>query len=281
MAPFPPGFLPVQHLCQTAQGVYPHGMPAPLDDAALLELAADLAWQAAALILSIRARGFSTIAKPDRSPVTEADHAAEALITAGLRAATPLIPIVAEEEISAGYIPRPARTTWFVDPLDGTRDFAAGRDSFCVNIGLVRDAAPILGAVALPATAELFGGIVGVGAWKQDSAARRAIAVRTPPAAGLAVLASAAREDDPRLREFLRGRDVASVTPMGSAIKLCRIAEGAADLYARFGRTMEWDTAAPQAVLEAAGGSLTALDGTTFRYNKPGWANPGFVVRGA
>ncbi len=252
-----------------------------MEDAALMDLAASLAWQAAELILGIRARGFSTRAKPDRSPVTEADHEAEALITAGLRTATPLIPIVAEEEISAGFTPRPSRTTWFVDPLDGTRDFAAGRDSFCVNIGLVRDATPVLGAVALPATAELFGGIVGVGAWKQDRAARRAIAVRAPPSAGLAVLSSAAREDDPRLRDFLRGRRVASVTAMGSAIKVCRIAEGAADLYARFGRTMEWDTAAPQAVLEAAGGTLTALDGTALRYNKPGWANPGFCVRGA
>jgi 3'(2'), 5'-bisphosphate nucleotidase len=252
-----------------------------LDDAALLELAAGLAWQAAELILGIRARGFSTLSKPDRSPVTDADHAAEALITAGLRAATPLIPVIAEEEIAAGHTPRPSRTTWFVDPLDGTRDFAAGRDSFCVNIGLVRDASPILGAVALPATAELFGGIVGVGAWKQDRAARRTISVRHPPSAGLAVLSSAARDDDPRLRAFLRGRAVASVTAMGSAIKLCRIAEGAADLYPRFGRTMEWDTAAPQAVLEAAGGTLTAMDGTALRYHKPGWANPGFVVRGA
>ncbi len=247
----------------------------------MLELAANLAWQAAELILGIRARGFVTLAKPDRSPVTDADHAAEALITAGLRAATPLIPIVAEEEISAGHTPRPSRTTWFVDPLDGTRDFAAGRDSFCVNIGLVRDATPVLGAVALPATAELFGGIVGVGAWKQDHGPRRHIAVRQAPAAGLAVLSSAARGDDPRLRDFLRGRTVASVTAMGSAIKVCRIAEGLADLYARFGRTMEWDTAAPQAVLEAAGGCLTALDGTALRYNKPGWANPGFCVRGA
>ena len=188
-------------------------MPSTADDAALLELAARLAWQAAELILGISARGFSTSTKTDRSPVTEADHAAEALITAGLRDATPLIPIVAEEEIAGGYIPRPSRTTWFVDPLDGTRDFAAGRDSFCVNIGLVREAVPVLGAVALPATAELFGGIVGVGAWKQDGAARRPITVRPAPKGGLVVLASHRIEDDPRLREFLRDREVASVTP--------------------------------------------------------------------
>jgi 3'(2'), 5'-bisphosphate nucleotidase len=250
------------------------------NDSALLELAAGLAWRAAELILGIRARGFSTSQKDDRSPVTEADHQAEALIVAGLREATPQIAVVAEEEISGGHIPRPGRATWFVDPLDGTRDFAAGRDSFCVNIGLVRDAVPVLGVVALPATAELFGGIVGVGAWKQDRGPRRPIHAVAPPATGLRVLASRHYADDPRLAEYLRSRPVAGVTHLGSAVKMCRVAEGAADLYPRFGRTMEWDTAGPQAVLEAAGGSLTLLDGTALRYGKPGWANGGFVAQG-
>jgi 3'(2'), 5'-bisphosphate nucleotidase len=250
------------------------------NDSALLELAATLAWQAAELILGIRARGFSTSQKDDRSPVTEADHQAEALIVAGLRAATPHITVVAEEEISGGHIPRPGRATWFVDPLDGTRDFAAGRDSFCVNIGLVRDAVPVLGVVALPATAELFGGIVGLGAWKQDRGPRRPIRTMGAPSTGLRVLASRHYADDPRLAAYLASRHVASVTHMGSAVKMCRVAEGAADLYPRFGRTMEWDTAAPQAVLEAAGGSLTLLDGTALRYGKPGWANAGFVAQG-
>ncbi len=257
----------------------PPAMSAEHDDAALLELAARLAWQAAELILGIRAAGFATEEKPDRSPVTEADRQAEALITQGLRAATPGIEVVAEEEISAGHIPRASRAVWLVDPLDGTRDFAAGRDSFCVNIGLVRDAAPVLGVVALPATAELFGGIVGHGAWKQDKAPRRPIHVRDAPAA-LRVLTSRRAEDDPRLGDFLAGRTVESVTKLGSAVKVCRVAEGVADLYPRFGRTMEWDTAAPQAILEAAGGTLTLLDGTALRYGKPGWANPGFVVAG-
>jgi len=256
-------------------------MPRPLDDEALLDLAARLAWDAAELILSIRARGFSTQQKANRSPVTEADQAAEALITAGLRAGAPLIPVVAEEEISAGHVPRPGRATWYVDPLDGTRDFAAGRDTFCVNIGLVRDAVPVLGVVAVPATAELFGGLVGVGAWKQDAAGRRPIRVRPPPAGGLHVLVGHRYSDDPRLRAYLHGRSVASVTQLGSAMKMCRVAEGVADLYPRFSRTMEWDTAAPQAVLEAAGGTLTLLDGTALRYGKPGWANSGFVVQGS
>jgi 3'(2'), 5'-bisphosphate nucleotidase len=251
-----------------------------MDDQALLDLAARLAWQAADLILSIRARGFVTDRKQDRSPVTEADHAAEALILAGLSEGCPLIPVVAEEEVSSGHIPRPGRATWFVDPLDGTRDFAAGRDTFCVNIGLVRDAVPVLGAVAVPATAELFGGIVGQGAWKQDAAGRRPIRVRPCPPEGPTVLVGRHYDDDPRVRAYLRGRTVGSVTQLGSAIKVCRVAEGVADLYPRFSRTMEWDTAGPQAVLEAAGGSLTLLDGTALKYGKPGWANAGFVVQG-
>jgi 3'(2'), 5'-bisphosphate nucleotidase len=247
----------------------------------LLDLAAGLAWQAAELILGIRARGFSTTRKPDASPVTEADHAAEALITAGLRRGSPLISVVAEEEVSGGHIPRPSSAYWLVDPLDGTRDFAALRDSFCVNIGLVRDGAPVLGAVALPASAELFTGIVGVGAWKRDAAGTHAIRVRTPPATGLAVLSSRRSEDDPRLRDFLRGLNVASVTQLGSAMKWCRVAEGAADLYALFGRTMEWDTAGPHAVLLAAGGAVRTAHGDKLRYGKPGWANPGFICSGA
>jgi 3'(2'), 5'-bisphosphate nucleotidase len=257
----------------------PRCMAATLDDAELLDIAARLAWRAAELILGIRAAGFETEQKADRSPVTEADRAAEALITAGLRAATPGIEVVAEEEVSGGHVPRPSRAYWLVDPLDGTRDFAAGRDSFCVNIGLVRDAVPVLGVVALPATAELFGGIVGLGAWKQDGAPRRPIQVRAAPAA-LRVVTSRRADDDPRVHDFLAGRQVEAVTKLGSAVKVCRVAEGAADLYPRFGRTMEWDTAAPQAVLEAAGGSLTLMDGTALRYGKPGWANPGFVVQG-
>jgi 3'(2'), 5'-bisphosphate nucleotidase len=257
----------------------PPTMSAHPDDAALLDLAARLAWQAAEVILGIRAAGFATEEKADRSPVTEADRAAEAVIVAGLRAATPDIEVVAEEEMSSGHVPHASRATWLVDPLDGTRDFAAGRDSFCVNIGLVRDALPVLGVVALPASAEMFGGIVGVGAWKQDGAPRRPIRVRAAPAA-LRVLTSRRAEDDPRVTAFLAGKTVESVVRLGSATKICRVAEGVADLYPRFGRTMEWDTAAPHAILEAAGGSLTLLNGTALRYGKPGWANPGFIVQG-
>ena len=262
----------------------------PDDGAALLELAARLARQAAAAILAVRAAGFAVERKTDRSPVTEADRVAEAIIAEGLRAAAPHIPVVAEEEVEAGLAPALAERFWLVDPLDGTREFAAGRDAFTVNIGLVAGSRAQLGAVAVPATGELFAGIAGRDgpgiAWKERAAGapRRPISVRPAPPEGATVLASAHYADDPRLDRFLAGTRVARVLHMGSALKVCRIAEGAADLYPRFGRTMEWDTAAPQAVLEAAGGTLRLLEGGAtagaMRYRKPGFANPGFVCAG-
>ena len=251
-----------------------------MDDLALLELAANLAARAGAAILAVRARGFAVERKDDRSPVTEADRAAEALIVAGLRAAAPEIPVIAEEEVAGGRITAPSAQYWLVDPLDGTREFAAGREGFVVNIGLVRNGRALLGVVGVPSTGEIFGAIAGHGAWKQDAAGRRAITTRPQPADGLVVLASRSHGDVPRLEAFLAGRSVARVEKYGSALKICRLAEGAADLYPRFGRTMEWDTCAPQAVLEAAGGSVRTMAGTRLGYGKPGWENPDFVCAG-
>ncbi len=246
----------------------------------LLELAADLARQAASVILAIRARGFETLHKDDHSPVTEADHQAEALIAAGLRAATPDIQVIAEEESAAGRAHDPAAQYWLVDPLDGTREFAAGHDEFTVNIGLVRHGQPVLGVVGVPALGELFGGIVGQGAWKRTAAGQEPIAARIPPAEGLTVLASRHYANDERLGAYLAGRPVAAVRNYGSALKIVRVAEGVADLYPRFGRTMEWDTAGPQAVLEAAGGRVLDTDGKPLGYGKPGWDNPHFICFG-
>ena len=251
------------------------------DEKALLSLAAELAGGAAAAIRRIRERGFAVAHKADASPVTAADHAAEAIIVAGLRAATPEIPVVAEEEIAGGRVAAADDMFWLVDPLDGTREFAAGRDEFAVNVGLVRGGRALLGAVALPASGDIYTGIIGVGAWREDGAGQRqAIHARTPPASGLDVMASRHYADDPRLAAYLKGRKVASVSNIGSAMKFCRLAEGKADLYPRLGRTMEWDTAAPQAVLEAAGGHVTTLEGAPLRYGKPGWENPPFICTG-
>jgi 3'(2'), 5'-bisphosphate nucleotidase len=252
-----------------------------MDDAALLNLAADLAKQAGAIILAVRARGFDTQHKADASPVTEADRAAEAHIAAGLRRATPDIPVVAEEEVCNGHVPPRADCFWVVDPLDGTKEFSALRDDFAVNIGLVRDGRAVLGVVGVPAHGELFGGIVGVGAWKRSAAGERRISARAVPESGFDVIASRAHANDERLAAYLAGRKVHSVLNVGSALKFCRLAEGVADLYPRFGRTMEWDTAAPQAVLEAAGGAVRVAEtGEPLRYGKPGWDNPHFICTG-
>lgn len=253
-----------------------------MNDAGLLELAAGLAQRAGQVILQVRARGFETLRKLDRSPVTEADHAAEKLIVDGLRAATPDIPVIAEEEVEAGVAPAPGHAYWLVDPLDGTREFAAGRDEFTVNIGLVRDGRAVLGAVAVPGHGEVFAGMLGPPrtAWKETGAGRVPILARTPPGEGMHVLASRHYARDPGLEAFLVGRPVTKVTNMGSAMKIVRLAEGAGDLYPRLGRTMEWDTAGPQAVLEAAGGRLCDMEGKPLRYGKPGWENPPFLCMG-
>jgi 3'(2'), 5'-bisphosphate nucleotidase len=251
-----------------------------MDDRAILELAAELADRAGGVIREIRARGFAEHSKADGSVVTEADNAAEAIIVAGLRAALPEIPVIAEEEVSSGRVTAAAPAFWLVDPLDGTSEFVNGGDNFAVNIGLVRNGRMALGAVGVPATGEMFGGIVGVGAWKRHQGRETVVVCRTPPEEGLTVLASRRHGDTATLDQFLAGRKVAKLVNYGSSLKFCRLAEGLADLYPRFGRTMEWDTGAPQAVLEAAGGSVRTLDGAALSYGKPGWDNPHFVCYG-
>jgi 3'(2'), 5'-bisphosphate nucleotidase len=251
-----------------------------MDDLALLDCAAGLALRASAVVLEIRARGFAVEQKADRSVVTEADRAAEAVIASGLRAACPDIPVIAEEEVAAGRRTAVAPVFWLVDPLDGTREFASGSDDFAINIGLVRDGRVVLGVVAVPATGELFGGIVGQGAWKRVGGTQAPIRTRAIPADGLTVVASRHHGAGPELDAFLTGRTVAAIRNYGSSLKFCRVAEGLADVYPRFGRTMEWDTGAPQAVLEAAGGAVCRVDGTPLLYGKPGWENPHFICWG-
>ena len=252
-----------------------------MDDTSLLDLAAGLAERAGAKILAIRDRGFQIERKADHSAVTEADRAAEAIILSGLRTALPGCTVVAEEEAASGIVFAASPEFWLVDPLDGTREFTGGGNDFAVNIGLVRDGKPVLGVVGVPATGEIFGGIVGVGGWRQQDGQRSPIAARRCPPEGLTVVASRHHGDTSRLDGFLGGRNVARVVNFGSSLKFCRLAAGQADVYPRFGRTMEWDTCGPQAVLEAAEGSVETLDGRPLRYGKPGWENPHFVCWGA
>ncbi|MCB8876650.1 3'(2'),5'-bisphosphate nucleotidase CysQ [Acidisoma silvae] len=251
-------------------------------DEALLHLAAALADRAGALILDIRARGMSVDRKADRSLVTDADAAAEALILDGLRRADPTVPVIAEEEQAAGIAPDAEHEFWLVDPLDGTRDFVAGLDDFAVNIGLVRHGEPVLGVVGVPALGQVYLGMKDFGAFRRDVAGETPITARRPPPEGMTLVVSRFHGDwQPALPPALAGQPTAATIPMGSAAKFCRIAEGVADFYPRRGRTMEWDTAAPQALVEAAGGHVCRLDdGTRLTYGKAGWENPGFFCMG-
>jgi 3'(2'), 5'-bisphosphate nucleotidase len=247
----------------------------------MLELAIRLAEAAGAEILKVRAAGFTVDAKADASPVTIADTRAEQIILAGLRDAVPEIPVIAEEEVAAGRVTKPGSRFWLVDPLDGTREFAAGRDEFAVNVGLVVEGRAVLGAVAAPAQGAVYAGIVGKGAWRRDASGIVAISARKPPEEGVTVYASRHYANAPELKAMLDRMKVAKLTNIGSALKFCRLAEGVADFYPRLGRTMEWDTAAPQAVLEAAGGSVLTFDQAPLRYGKPGFENPHFLCHGA
>nr|WP_018988981.1 3'(2'),5'-bisphosphate nucleotidase CysQ [Aromatoleum toluclasticum] len=250
----------------------------PLSD--LLESLLPVARKAGEVVMSVYATDFSVHDKDDASPVTEADERAEAVILAGLAALAPGIPVVAEEAVAAGRIPAIARRFWLVDPLDGTREFIKRNGEFTVNIALVEDGRPLLGVVFAPALDRLYAGTVGVGAFIEDAYGRHAIHCRVPPAEGLTVVASRSHGDATALDTFLAGRKVAKLASAGSSLKLCLIAAGEADLYPRLGRTMEWDIAAGHAVLAAAGGRVTRLDGNPLAYAKPGFENPHFAAWG-
>jgi len=248
----------------------------------LLDRIIPIARAAGAIVMEVYATEFKVGAKGDASPVTEADHRAEALILPALARVTPGLQVVSEEAACAGAIPViDDERFWLVDPLDGTREFVDRNGEFTVNIALVERGIPVLGVVFAPTSGRLFAGAVGAGAFVEDESGRRkAIGCRRAPAAGLTVVSSRSHGDLAALDAFLAGCVVASHVNAGSSLKFCLIAGGEADLYPRFGRTMEWDTAAGHAVVVAAGGRVTTLDGTELTYGKPGFENPHFVARG-
>jgi 3'(2'), 5'-bisphosphate nucleotidase len=241
-----------------------------------------LADRAGAVILEHYHGDVAVRAKADASPVTAADEAAEALILAGLADLTPEIPVVAEETVAAGHVPEiDDRPFWLVDPLDGTKEFLSRNGEFTVNIALIEGREPVLGAVLAPARSLAWWGLRGKGAAARDAdGSTRAIAVRKAPERGLVAIASRSHRDA-ETQAFLDQAGVAECISAGSSLKFCLVAEGKADLYPRFGRTMEWDIAAGHAVLAAAGGRVTTRDGAAFRYRKPGFENPAFIARGA
>jgi 3'(2'), 5'-bisphosphate nucleotidase len=248
--------------------------------AALLAAVIPIAEAAGRATLTYYGSTAST-AKADGSPVTAADQAAEDIILPQLRALTPHIPVVSEEEASKGLSPSVTGPRfWLVDPLDGTKEFISGNGEFTVNIALIEDGAPVLGVVVVPALGQTYAG-AGVGtATLTDAAGTRAIKVREVPAAGLTVVGSRSHGNASAMDAFLAGRRVADFRAAGSSLKLCLIAAGEADLYPRLGTTMEWDTAAGHAVLAASGGRVTGVDGSAFLYGKAEYRNPHFVATG-
>lgn len=241
----------------------------------------DLTIAAGAEIMKIYAEDFAVETKADASPVTEADQRAEAVILAGLAKIAPDIPAVAEEEVAAGRIPDIAGGTfWLIDPLDGTREFISRNGEFTVNIALIRDGNPIMGCVHLPALNETYWGDTSGAMRQRGDGAAEAVHVRAAPAEGLTVMVSRSHLS-PETADYLEQFTIAEQRDAGSSLKLCRVAEGAADLYPRLGRTMEWDIAAGHAVLAAAGGRVDVLDDGPLTYGKPGFENPHFVARGS
>jgi 3'(2'), 5'-bisphosphate nucleotidase len=219
--------------------------------------------------------------KADNSPVTIADQEAEALILKELAAAFPAVPVVAEEEAAAGRIAAVAEHFFLVDPLDGTREFLSGNGEFTVNIAEILNGVPVMGVVHAPAKGRMFIGALDQGAFETKAARTvfKPITARTAPADGLIAVGSRSH-NDAKTEEFLKQFPVREFVSAGSSLKFCLVATGEADLYARAGRTMEWDTAAGQAVLMAAGGSVCLWSGAPFTYGKPGYENPGFLARG-
>lgn len=222
--------------------------------------------------------------KGDGSPVSLADQEAETYIEAQLLKIMPDIPMVGEESKAAGNMPDLTGEDyfWLVDPLDGTREFINGSEDFTVNIALIHGTESVLGVVYLPATGVLYAGCKGGQAikWNDETKQDKLIQVRRPPAQGLTIVSSRNHSNEPALQKFLEDFKVKKISRHGSSLKMCVIAEGKADLYPRLGPTCEWDTAAAHAVLSAAGGVITELDGQhlTYGHTDRDLLNPNFCA---
>jgi 3'(2'), 5'-bisphosphate nucleotidase len=251
------------------------------DKKALLDLAVAAALAAGPKIMAIYAGDFAVRRKEDQSPLTLADEQAEATILEMLeREAPDIVPIAEEREAAAATAGAAPARFWAVDPLDGTKEFVARNGEFTVNIGLIEDGAPVLGVIYAPAIDLLFAAAGPGTAKRRAGGGFEPVAARPVPAQGAVIVHSRSHENSPRIAEFAANLPGATRTVSGSAIKFCKLAAGEGDIYPRFGPTMEWDTAAGQAILEAAGGSVSNLDGSRLAYGKPEYRNSGFIARG-
>jgi len=233
----------------------------------LSEALVPVALRAAAAIMTVYAGAFAVERKLDDSPLTQADLESQRIILDGLATLTPGVPVLAEESAQAPWTERRTwRELWVVDPLDGTREFVKRNGEFAINIALIVEHEPVLGLVAVPAQGLVYIGAAGCGAYRRLADGTRSAIRVAPPATPLRIVGSRSHRN-PHLAAYLARSAPYEFLGVGSALKFCLLAEGNADFYPRFGATSEWDTAAGQALLEAAGGHVTRMDGHRLRYN--------------
>ena len=255
--------------------------------AALMEPLTDLVVKAGEAIGAVNRRAMKVHGKDDGSPVTEADLAADRIIADGLAQIAPDVPTLSEERAQAAK--PPFRESFFlIDPLDGTKEFVAGRTEYTVNVALVTEGIPLLGIIGAPALGWLWRGLVGRGAERLKLSetglgAPEPIHTRRSPGRGEPWIAAVSRSHgDARTEAFIDARPGAVRTKLGSAVKFGRLAEGAADIYPRLGPTSEWDVAAGCAIVTAAGGKITDADGRPLRFGErtEGFIVPAFIAWG-
>ncbi len=243
----------------------------------LLQQLANIARDAGELIMEVQAGKIDVEYKDDASPVTVADQRANDHIVKALKRLFPEIPIVSEEGAQAASSAK-APCFWLVDPLDGTKSFIRGEGEFTVNIGLIEGTTPVAGVIYVPAQNLMYLGSDQAGAFRINSnGEQQSIRVNTPEGNRRAVLVSK-HHASPEVENILAPYEITEKVQASSSMKFCYVADGKADLYPRTGPTMEWDTAAGHAILLAAGGSMTMLDGSPFVYGKPEYRNPGFIA---
>lgn len=241
-----------------------------------------LAEEAGRAILKVYATDFNVESKDDESPLTQADLASQRVLLAGLKALSPVLPIISEESGLAPFDERKRwERYWLIDPLDGTKEFVKRNGEFTVNVALIENGQPILGVVHVPVSGVTYLGDATLGAERRSrNGLREAIRVAGTSARPVRVVGSRSHQS-PETARYLDAIGETDMLPMGSSLKFCIVAEGKADIYPRFGPTSEWDTAAAQAVVERAGGAVLTFDGKPLRYNtKDDILNPYFLVVG-
>ena len=254
-----------------------------MDREQLLPKVIDIARRAGAAILDVYAERFDVTHKEDKSPLTEADLRAHAIIVEGLQSLSPALPILSEEDSGIPFEKRRGwHRYWLVDPLDGTKEFISRNGEFTVNIALIEDHSPVLGVVHVPVKDTTYFASATGGAFKQiGQQPAEPIHVHTPARSPLRVVGSRSHARAGSMDAYLDRLGPHALLSIGSSLKFCLIAEGEADVYPRFGPTSEWDTAAAHAIVEAAGGAVVDLQGQPLRYNtKPDLLNPHFLVFG-